>query len=178
MSLRMSMIRQFYPEEWPVYKGLRLAALTEAPNAFGSTVAAESGRSDADWQDFLNQGINCSNSMPLLALHNGKAAGLAWGKMDSLSSNPSPNISQETAYLYRMWVHPDYRGLGIARQLMAAFKTWAISCGATVLALDVAIDNSGAYHLYRAFGFNDAGQPTPLRQGSQLQVQPMVCQLA
>lgn len=50
------MIRQFYPEEWSVYKGLRLAALTEAPDAFGSTVAAESGRSDADWQDFLNQG--------------------------------------------------------------------------------------------------------------------------
>lgn len=105
----------------------------------------------------------------MLALHRGEDAGLAWGKMDSLDPN--------RAYLYQMWVHPDFRGLGIARELMTAFKTWALGLGVTSLALDVAIENSSAYGLYHRCGFRDSGQPRPLRQGSQLQVQPMICSL-
>ncbi len=40
-------VRTFAPHEWPTYKDLRLRALADSPDAFGSTLAAEQGRTDA-----------------------------------------------------------------------------------------------------------------------------------
>jgi hypothetical protein len=46
-------IRTFAENEWAIYKDLRLTALTESPDAFGSTLARELERSDADWASRL-----------------------------------------------------------------------------------------------------------------------------
>jgi hypothetical protein len=43
-------IRQTVAADWPALKQLRLAALRDAPTAFGVTHAQALGNSDAQWQ--------------------------------------------------------------------------------------------------------------------------------
>src|SRR6266851_4510750 len=54
----MPKIRPFAQHEWSTYKDLRLAALTESPDAFGSTFAKEVQRSDTEWASRLASGVN------------------------------------------------------------------------------------------------------------------------
>jgi len=56
-----------------------------------------------------------------------------------------------------LWVHPDYRGIGIARTLKASGETWARSIGATFMNTNVhaqndrmrAINEQAGYSLFR-----------------------------
>ena len=64
-------IRTFAQHEWAVYKDLRLRALADSPDAFGSTLAKEQNRSDAEWASRLAAGVN-SWDLPLVAEVDGK----------------------------------------------------------------------------------------------------------
>ena len=54
-------IRTLAEHEWDIYKDLRLAALAESPDAFGSAFAKEAQRSNAEW---ANQRDHPSMFMP------------------------------------------------------------------------------------------------------------------
>ncbi len=56
-------------------------------------------------------------------------------------------------YIGAVAVHPDYRGRGIARRLLAQAIEHAHRHGARVCVLDVRVDNAPAYNLYRSMGF-------------------------
>lgn len=49
--------------------------------------------------------------------------------------------------------HPDYRGQGLARQLVTRAVEYAKAHGAQACILEVRSDNEPAYHLYRSLGF-------------------------
>jgi len=44
---------RFAPHEWRIYRDLRLRALADSPDAFGSTFERERDRPDAEWADRL-----------------------------------------------------------------------------------------------------------------------------
>jgi hypothetical protein len=46
-------IRSFTPDEWSVYKQLRLRALADSPDVFGSTLVEEKDRPDAEWKKLV-----------------------------------------------------------------------------------------------------------------------------
>ncbi|MEM7105003.1 MAG: GNAT family N-acetyltransferase [Bacteroidota bacterium] len=52
-----------------------------------------------------------------------------------------------------LFVHPDFRRMGVARKLMETAIDFARSTGASGLALETAIDNGAAQPLYEALGF-------------------------
>ena len=158
-------IRLFAPQEWPLYKSLRLRALAESPDAFGSTLAAEQNRSDADWSNRLASGIGSGLDLPLVAEVDGNPVGLAWGRIDR--SDPG------LAYLYQMWVAPDHRRLGAGQMLLEAVIAWAKSMDVRYLDLGVTYRDSPAMRLYQGAGFTPVGQPEPLRPGSDLFGQSM-----
>ncbi len=54
-------------------------------------------------------------------------------------------------------VHPDYRGLGIARKLMTALMEAGASRGVKEYTLEVRVSNVGAIHVYEAHGFVGEG---------------------
>jgi ribosomal protein S18 acetylase RimI-like enzyme len=158
-------IRTFEPGEWRTYKDLRLRALAESPEAFGSTLAREQDRSNLEWSRRLASNDGSARDLPLVAEVDSLPVGLAWGRIEC--ANP------RQADLYQMWVAPEYRGLGAGRLLLEAVIAWARSQGAACLDLGVTCRDSSAMRLYQSAGFEPVGQPEPLRPGSDLMCQSM-----
>jgi GNAT superfamily N-acetyltransferase len=159
-------IRTFAPHEWSTYRDLRLRALADSPDAFGSTLSLEDTRPDAEWLERLTVGTDTRRNLPLLAEVGGEPAGLAWGRIEE----SSPKV----ANLYQMWVAPEYRRLGAGQMLLEAVIDWAREVNAHQLALGVTLGDTPAMRLYKRAGFQPVGEPQPLRPGSDLMGQKML----
>ena len=57
--------------------------------------------------------------------------------------------------LYNLYIHKDYRRMGLAQNLMLKMKEWGISKGADGFHLCVQGDNAGAIDLYKKVGFKE-----------------------
>ncbi|MBU6358464.1 MAG: GNAT family N-acetyltransferase [Chloroflexi bacterium] len=158
-------INTFLPHEWQRYRDLRLRALADSPDAFGSTLAHEQRRTDDEWAARL---INASTSradLPLVARVRGQAAGLAWAKI-----NP---LDHKVVNLYQMWVAPEFRQLGVGQLLLNRAIDWAREVNAQSMMLGVTCSNSAALRLYTRTGFVAVGDPELLRAGATLSSQTM-----
>ena len=146
-----------------MYRQLRLRALQDSPDAFGSTWERESTRPDEDWKARLAD-IDDRFSLPLVALWNDEPVGLAWGRIEP--------VLMERADLYHMWASPEHRGRGIGRALLQAVIEWA-SDRAKYIVLGVTLGNDAAIGLYAGAGFVAFGEPEELRPGSDKLIQNM-----
>jgi putative acetyltransferase len=77
------------------------------------------------------------------------------------------NHAGEYGELKRMFVHPDARGLGIGRRLLAALEAHAGAAGLTVLRLETGVRQPEALRLYEGAGYARRGpfgaySPDPL----------------
>src|SRR5687767_13136762 len=75
-------VRQFTAAEWRTYRDLRLRALRDDPDAFGSTYEREAARPAEDWKDRLAAGVTDAGQLPIVALVGETPVGLAWGRVD------------------------------------------------------------------------------------------------
>ena len=156
-SCNTVIIRPLAGKEWPLYRSLRLRALLDAPGAFGSTLAAEQERVDADWAWRVVLAASSGRDRPLVAEVDGAAAGLAWAKFDM----DDPQVVN----LFQMWVAPECRGRGVAAALLDEAMAWARSRKAQALQLGVMTGNDAAQRLYERAGFCAVGTPQPVRPG-------------
>nr|WP_290830435.1 GNAT family N-acetyltransferase [Halomonas sp.] len=162
-------IRVLTPQDWPLYKSVRLKSLKDSPDSFGSTYDQEITFSDAEWQARLDLGFRNLDALPLMAELAGEAVGLAWGVIHEPGS--------KTAHIYQMWVSPSQRGGGIATSLLSEITNWAFNKGCERIELAVTTSNEAAVSLYTSSGYLPTGSLEELRIGSALLVQPMVKQL-
>jgi len=126
------------------WRDIRLAALRDAPDAFGSTLVDAETRSLKFWSKQLEQ-------LPtFVAVLDGVDAGVARGARDTETS--------DTAFLLSMWVAPTARGRGLGGALISAVTNWAIAQGLSRLVLDVADINAPAIVLYKRKGFVATGE--------------------
>jgi GNAT superfamily N-acetyltransferase len=158
-------VQALTPGAWRLYRALRLAALQDAPDAFGSTLAVEAQRPPALWRARLAAAQASGLDLPLLARAGPRAAGLLWAKADA--------AQPRSVHLYQMWVAPGLRGGGIGRALLDAAIAWAHSVQARQVELGVTLGDTPALRLYLAAGFRACGADTPLREGSPLRAQAM-----
>lgn len=163
-------IHTLHPADWPVYRTLRLRALADAPEAFGSTFAEESQRTDDAWAARLAAPALGAHQQgwPFAAELDGAPVGLAWVKLDAQDA--------ATASLYQVWVAPEARGRGVGAALLEAAIAWTRARRANALHLHVTAGDGAAARLYRRLGFVDAGVPVP-RPGTALSEQAMVLTL-
>jgi GNAT superfamily N-acetyltransferase len=162
-------VRKFQEAEFSSYRNLRLSALEESPDAFGSTLGAEQLRTTEEWASRLQGGCNSGLDLPLIGQVGTTAAGLAWGKVD--------RSDRTIVHLFQMWVAPEFRGRGIARLLLRTIVAWTASLEARSVHLGVASAESSAMRLYVSEGFVPFGQVEPLRSGSALLSQKMRFQI-
>ena len=141
-------------EDWRAWRSVRLAALTDAPGAFGSRLQDWAEAPDERWRDRLS----IPGAIDLLAVVDGTPAGMVTGV---------PCTDREScAELISMWVDPAVRGRGVATALITAIARWAASTGASTLALSVMPDNAAARRVYERNGFSVSGEPgDPLTGG-------------
>jgi GNAT superfamily N-acetyltransferase len=124
---------------------VRLAALKEAPYAFGSRWENEKDRSEEEWRQVIE------SRWRFVAVRDGQVVGTAAGGEASYTG---------AAALTSLWVEPGSRGLGIGDQLVIAVLDWAKSAGFSRALLWVADGNLHAEALYRRNGFIRTGDVT------------------
>jgi len=142
---KIARIDRLEPDAWERVRAVRLRALTDAPDAFGSTISGERERPEHSWRGRLEY----PSSIALVAAQDGEDVGLAFGA----PYDGKPGF----AGLFGMWVAPEARGSGVSRRLVRCVIDWAISQDYANLLLEVADDNKRAVAFYARMGFEPTG---------------------
>jgi len=129
--------------DWRIWRSLRLAALTEAPEAFGSRLADWIDADENRWRERLS----IPGAIDLVALDSG-----AGSPIGMVTGTPSARRGAG-AELISMWVDPAARGKGVATLLVEAVVAWAAAAGAPSLKLSVMAENEPARRTYERSGF-------------------------
>ncbi|WP_229223773.1 GNAT family N-acetyltransferase [Duganella sp. sic0402] len=154
------MIRYINEADWPDLKRIRLAALLDAPMAFGVSHASAVAYTDDAWRD---RAAGRGPARYLLAFQDGAAVGIV---------AHVPNARQALE-LIAMWVAPPLRGTPVASQLVAAVQAYAVANGYPRVLLGVAPDNARAAALYQKQGFTFLPEWETLESHPHIQLQKM-----
>ena len=133
-----ALIERLHAGDGERWRSIRLQALSEAPSAFATTYGEVVQWDAARWE---RQVVELATFVAVVAGHD---VGVARG---------APHRSRDVRELISMWVAPDARRRGIARQLIDSVAAWAENAGATTLVLDVVASNTPAIALYERAGF-------------------------
>src|SRR5262245_38483805 len=144
----MCLVREVRPDDWAILREIRLAALRDAPQAFGSTYKREARFTGAQWRERIN-----SRSVTFFAHLDEDAApaGIAgvW-------------VDDGAADLVSMWVRPDARGRGVGAALVTAAAGWARARDHDTLFVWVTELNAPARRLAQRGGSPASGERPPL----------------
>lgn len=129
-------------------RDVRLAALKEAPYAFGSTYEREAPFTEEQWRGRIN-----ARSVTFFAYLPGttEPAGLA-----------GVYVEAGAADVVSMWVRPSARGNRVGEALIGAAADWVRDRGYDTLYLWVTETNTPARLLYERCGFTPTGERMPL----------------
>jgi RimJ/RimL family protein N-acetyltransferase len=124
-------------DDWAVFAALRLRALADAVGGDHEQYRHEERFGETEWRYGIGE------HTPFAAWLNGRPVGLIAAHRDS----------DETVFLYSLWLDPAARGHGIAAELLAATLDWARGVRARIMHLRVAANNAAARSVYERFGF-------------------------
>lgn len=141
----MAEVRTLAPDDWRLWRDVRLKALADAPEAFGSTLTDWDAANERRWRRRLEE-----VPFNVIATINGVAIGQASGT----AAGEDGRVE-----LISMWVAPEARGTGAARELVDAVAEWARGVGAVGVRLSVRRANERAIRLYRRAGFIHVDEP-------------------
>jgi ribosomal protein S18 acetylase RimI-like enzyme len=145
----MVLVREITADDWELMRDVRLAALAEAPSAFGSTYAREAGFTEERWRGRISE-----RSVTFFA-HEETADATPAGLVGVY-------VEDGAAELVSMWVRPAARGLGVGEALVEAAAAWAKTRDFGPLSLWVTESNAPAVRLYERLGFTPTGERQPL----------------
>lgn len=144
----MVLVRATALDDWQAMRGIRLEALRDAPDAFGSTHAREAAFEPDEWHRRATRDGSFLAFIPDLA----EPAGLAGGFEEE------PGVAE----LVSMFVRPRARGHGVGEALIDAVVAWARNRNAASVHLWVTETNKPAIRLYERCGFTVTPERQPL----------------
>ena len=147
-------LRRLGPDDWQVLRDIRLRALAESPDAFGSTLDRERDFDEKDWRRRLVRPV-------FAVLADDRPVAMAGAFTDG-----------GRLQVWGMWTDPAHRGRGHARALLDALVGDAVDEGRPV-SLHVNTANSVARAAYESYGFVPTGELEPLRPGSDQRIELM-----
>ena len=128
------LVRRLTPTDVDTLRTIRLEALRTDPDAFGSTLEREEGRSDDDWRAWLGRGAT------FVADVDGEPSGLVVAL-----AQDDPSI----VALLAMFVSSRARRSGVGQALVEAAVEWAANAGAERVVLMVIEGNTPAISALR-----------------------------
>jgi GNAT superfamily N-acetyltransferase len=140
-------IERLTSDDWRDYRDVRLAALADAPWAFGGTLEREQRFSERDFRSRLE------DRAMFVARHQDRVIGLIGGLQLE---------NEDAILLISMWVHPEFRGQGAGDLLVRAVLDWAQAHASPEVRLWVSEGNSPAERLYARNGFVRTGEWQPV----------------
>jgi GNAT superfamily N-acetyltransferase len=139
-------IKQATAEDWELLREVRLRALADSPEAFLETLETASKAPESHWRD------RATPSDKQACFLREEGAGMVGC---FVADDP------ETVFLVAMWVAPEVRGTGTARDLVQHVVDWAREHGAARVCLSVEAGNDRAARLYENCGFIETADPPP-----------------
>jgi RimJ/RimL family protein N-acetyltransferase len=140
-------IRQIRTEDWERLRDVRLRALAQDPGAFLDTHAVAAGFPDELWKERATPADTRSS---FVFERDGRFEGMV---ACFVADDPG------TVFLVGMWVAPELRGTGAARDLVERVLAWAREQRAERVCLSVEPENSRAARLYEKCGFVETSDP-------------------
>ena len=150
----MSELRRLGPDDWEVLRDIRLRALADSPDAFGSTLDRERDFDEKEWRRRLVRPV-------YTVLDGDRPVAMAGAFTD-----------EGRIQVWGMWTDPEHRGRGHARALLDALVARAVAKG-TPVSLHVNVANPVARTVYESYGFVATGELEPLRPGSDQRIELM-----
>ncbi|ANH39619.1 Acetyltransferase (GNAT) family protein [Nocardioides dokdonensis FR1436] len=142
-------IRLLGEDEWQLYREVRLAALTDAPEAFVANVEDEAAQDDDFWHARMRRASR------IVAERAGEPVGLVGlGRHDD-----DPEIGE----VFGLWTAPTVRGQHVARDLVAAAAQKAAEDGCRLLYFWAGSDNASAVGFASSYGFRPSSERRPVR---------------
>lgn len=137
-------------EDWQLYRRVRLAALKEAPYAFGSRYEVEVRAPESRWREVV------TSRTRFVAEVDGVVAGTVSG---------GDGDSTRSVAMTAMWVDPRFRRQGVGAVLVKTVIEWARKTGYGEMFLWVTDGNANAERLYERNGFMRTGASQDVRPG-------------
>jgi GNAT superfamily N-acetyltransferase len=147
-------------DDWEGLRAIRLEALADTPDAYGSTYEESSRWSDAQWKNAA------STRLYYLADRDGRVVGMVSGGFND--GYPG------TRWLYGMYVTPSERGTGTANRLVRSIEEWARKQGVDEIYLHVTTSVARARAFYDKVGFRSSGEIIEMDRDKSLTLTTMV----
>ena len=144
-------IRPATVEDAAAYRELRLEALQNHPEVFGSDYETAVARPASFWTERLKVAGTPGSAQMYLAWHETEPLGLCGLAISDARK------SRHSANLISMYVRPAWRRMGIADALIAACLAWARGRDIKIVKLAVVTTNVGALRCYERNGFTPYG---------------------
>ncbi|HUV57912.1 MAG TPA: GNAT family N-acetyltransferase [Acidimicrobiales bacterium] len=160
MTDALATVRRVRPGDWSALRGIRLEALADTPEAYGSTLADVSTWPDERWRLMAGGRAN------FLAEVDGRVVGMVAGG----TNNEWPG----TRWMYAMYVTPETRGTGVADDLVEMVSQWARDEGVGQLYLSVTATVARARAFYERMGFRLTGTTTSMSRDPGVTLVTMV----
>jgi GNAT superfamily N-acetyltransferase len=142
-------ITEIGESDWQRLRDVRLRALAGDPAAFIETYENASSHPDDRWRD---RATPTARQASFGYEHDGRFDGLV---SCFIADDPA------TVFLVAMWVAPELRGTGAARELVGSVLQWAREAATARVCLSVEGDNPRAARLYEKCGFVETNNPPP-----------------
>lgn len=151
-------VHELPEDQWQRLRHLRVASLSESPDAFGDNLETEEMLSEEQWRkkfEKLNHLIAVIDSIDIAVL-----------SVENLDGDFGA-----TCWIGGCWVNPEYRGRGVMKALISYLDEHAEERGWKVQGLGVFSDNDEAIAAYEKLGFIRKGelQPSTRRCGRSFQ---------
>lgn len=165
------LIREASPADATKFRELRLGALQDSPTAFSADYQKNLNHPLKHWQDMLT--MQADESTIFFACHENHLIGTT-----GIARGNSPK-TRHNAWVWGVYVKPEWRGSHIAEELIRSCFTWARSRKIVTAKLGVAAINKSAVRCYERCGFQIYGtEPRALfYEGEYYDFHMMSCSL-